>query len=84
MGTDTRENDTDKDGFNDGYEIITLGTDPLKFDIDSDFDNDGMTNAEEMVIGSNPFIKDSDFDGISDKNDASPLETDDATAIANK
>lgn len=82
MGTDTRENDTDKDGFNDGYEIITLGTDPLKFDIDSDFDNDGMTNAEEMVIGSNPFIKDSDFDGISDKNDASPLETDDATAIA--
>ncbi|WP_196243273.1 RHS repeat domain-containing protein [Ruminococcus flavefaciens] len=82
LGTDIEAKDTDKDGFNDDYEIITLGTDPLKFDSDSDFDNDGLTNAEEMAIGSNPFIKDSDFDGIPDKNDASPLEADDAAATS--
>lgn len=82
LGTDPQLKDTDGDGFDDGYELITLGTDPLIFDKDTDTDKDGVTNADEMKVASNPFLKDSDFDGITDKSDVSPLESDDASAIA--
>ena len=34
-----------------------------------------LTNLDEMELGTNPYIKDSDFDGISDSDDIEPLNT---------
>ena len=33
---------------------------------DADDDHDGLTNAEEAAIGSNPLLNDTDYDGLSD------------------
>lgn len=67
-GTDPNNPDTDEDGFPDGYEVYTLGTDPLTTDTigNDDFDNDGLTNAQEFEYGTDPFSEDTDEDGISD------------------
>lgn len=58
------------------YEVFVLYTDPTTFDEDADFDNDGLTNSEEMILGSNPWLPDSDFDGIIDSKDENPTLTD--------
>ncbi|MBU2545165.1 hypothetical protein KKC65_01765 [Patescibacteria group bacterium] len=42
---------------------------------DFDDDEDGLSDEEEMVSGSNPFKKDTDEDGIGDKHDAFPLNS---------
>ncbi len=41
---------------------------------DFDDDGDGLSDKEEMVLGSNPLKKDTDEDGIGDKHDAFPLD----------
>ena len=38
----------------------------LRFSDDPDFDHDGLSNMEELALGSNPFSADSDGDGIPD------------------
>ncbi|MFT4518451.1 MAG: hypothetical protein ACI9JM_000832 [Halioglobus sp.] len=43
---------------------------------DPDNDNDGLTNAEEAIIGSDPFDPDSDDDGLIDSEDPYPLFAD--------
>lgn len=48
----TRWADTDRDGIEDG--------------IDNDIDGDGLTNAQEVEIGTFPYKADSDGDGIDD------------------
>jgi hypothetical protein len=53
------EADTDKDGTPDGS--------------DFDDDEDGLTDEEELELGTNPRIKDSDSDGYDDKVDDYPL-----------
>lgn len=35
--------------------------------LEDDFDNDGLTNEEELELGSNIYLIDTDFDGLSDK-----------------
>jgi len=74
IGTDPNNPDTDGDGIEDGQEVNVDGTDPLD-DCDSvggnplpdtDCDNDGLTNAEENDLGTNPFDSDSDDDGLTD------------------
>jgi uncharacterized protein (DUF1800 family) len=45
---------------------------------DSDDDNDGLTDLEEIALGTNPLLADTDADGVSDKLDDFPL---DATKI---
>ncbi|WP_129751695.1 gliding motility-associated C-terminal domain-containing protein [Flavobacterium beibuense] len=70
-GTDPTNPDTDGDGINDGSEI-TNGTDPLSACSPNlnnplcDRDNDGLTNAEEALIGTNPTLADTDGDGLLD------------------
>ncbi|MUV04189.1 T9SS type B sorting domain-containing protein [Flavobacterium rakeshii] len=70
-GTDPTNPDTDGDGINDGSEI-TNGTDPLdpcSPNLNSplcDRDGDGLTNAEEALLGTNPTLADTDGDGITD------------------
>ena len=65
--------DTDGDKFLDGVEV-RLGTDPTdisSFPVEStpgfdDLDGDGISNAEERSVGSDPQRVDSDFDGLDD------------------
>ncbi len=74
IGTDPNNPDTDGDGIEDGQEVNVDGTDPLD-DCDSiggtplgdsDCDNDGLTNAEEEDLGTDPFDADTDGDGLTD------------------
>ena len=65
-GTDINEQDTDGDTVSDYIEVVVLGTDPLKKDGYLDTDGDGLTNAEEIGLGTNPGDADTDADMLSD------------------
>ena len=73
-GTDPENPDTDGDGLSDYDEINTVGTSPLKYDTDedgtndadSDTDGDGLTNAQELELGTSPSFADTDSDTLSD------------------
>ena len=84
-GNKTYDLDTDKDGFPDSYEVFTLGTDPAvanRYDEDgneTDSDSDGWTDFKEYQEGTDPWLKDSDFDGTNDRGDATPRKTNDYT-----
>ncbi|MEZ5325686.1 MAG: LamG-like jellyroll fold domain-containing protein [Verrucomicrobiales bacterium] len=56
--------DTDADGLLDEWELANFGN--LDRDSDGDFDEDGLTEAEELEIGSSPILADTDSDGASD------------------
>ena len=69
--TDPFNPDTDGDGINDGLED-TNGTDPCDPcdpDVNAgpcDQDGDGLTNTEEIALGTSPTNPDTDGDGIND------------------
>ena len=46
-----------------------LDGDKVPNDVDPDIDGDGVNNADEVAIGTNPFNPDSDGDGVSDGNE---------------
>lgn len=83
-GTDPQNPDTDKDGENDGVDPDPLDSktfngsdadkDGISDAVDSDIDNDGLYNWEEEKIGTDPKQYDTDHDGVSDKEDAYPLD----------
>lgn len=54
------EIDTDRDGIPDS--------------LDEDDDNDGLTDAQEKALGTDPKQMDTDHDGVDDKRDAFPLD----------
>ena len=72
--------DTDEDGFPDGYEVFTLGTNPaIANEEGKDSDNDGWSDLKEYQKGTDPWLYDSDFDGLRDKDDVednNPRKTD--------
>ena len=80
-GNKTYDLDTDKDGFPDSYEVFTLGTDPATANryaedgTEIDSDGDGWSDLTEYQKGTDPWLVDSDFDGINDKSDSKPRET---------
>ncbi|UJG41294.1 MAG: FG-GAP-like repeat-containing protein [Candidatus Heimdallarchaeum aukensis] len=84
FGTDKTNPDTDGDGLPDGYELSYLNTSPTLYDTDNngisdgeeDFDGDGLLNEQEFRRFTDPFIFDSDFDGIRDKLDLFPYLND--------
>ncbi|MDV6167856.1 gliding motility-associated C-terminal domain-containing protein [Flavobacterium sp. DG1-102-2] len=71
IGTNPAVADTDQDGINDGTEVAN-GSDPLSacspngIFATCDQDNDGLTNAQEAILGTNPTVADTDGDGIND------------------
>ncbi|MBX7050476.1 MAG: tandem-95 repeat protein [Flavobacteriales bacterium] len=72
FGTDPSNPDTDGDSFIDGTEV-NLGFDPLNacdpnpFSFGTnDCDNDGLTNDEEDIAGTDPLNPDTDDDGVED------------------
>lgn len=62
----------DKDDFNNNYveqpsiESVKIFKDNLAQSGDKDFDNDGLSNSSETEYGTNPYEKDSDYDGVDD------------------
>lgn len=74
VGTDPNLADTDGDGLSDHLEYVKCGTDPLKVDTDGngvadgdeDSDGDGLTNLEELALGTELNKADTDGDGLTD------------------
>ena len=72
IGTDLNNPDTDGDGLTDYQEVYITGTDPTKYDsvtdgvsdADADPDEDGLTNAQEIELGTDPQNDDTDGDGL--------------------
>lgn len=75
--------DTDRDGVTDESDVCPnlFNTDQADHDgdkrgdaCDDDDDNDGVPDAREISVGTNPFAVDSDGDGTSDATDAFPTD----------
>ena len=68
--TDPLDADTDDGGTQDGTELLSDGTNPMfgngGDDAAADPDNDGLSNGQEAILGTDPNDADSDNDGIDD------------------
>ncbi len=72
-GTNRKLADTDGDGLNDGEEVLTYNTDPLK----ADTDGDGLSDSDEVKKHkTSPLKADSDGDGLNDGEELNRLRTD--------
>lgn len=84
FGTDSSLEDTDADGLSDYVEIYSTETDPLMQDSNQDgvldgkedADSDGLTNLEEITLGTNSTKADSDYDGLSDSEEVNTYGSD--------
>ena len=80
---DARELDSDGDGLTDYEEYSFTNTDPSIVDTDEDGvadaeddeDEDGLTNREEIDLGSNPLLSDTDEDGLTDYEEVKVIGT---------
>jgi len=84
IGTDINVPDTDSDGLTDYQEVYITGTGPTKFDsvtegvsdADADSDSDGLSNAQEINLGTDPQLSDTDGDNLSDYDEINVYGTD--------
>ncbi len=88
IGTNPLLTDTDQDGFSDSEEVGRHPKRPLDTDgdginnaLDTDDDDDGILTQEEILLGTNFLLADSDGDGLSDSieigdNIEKPLDSD--------
>ncbi len=84
LGLDYLSPDTDEDGLTDYEELYLTLTDPLNPDTDGneindeedDLDGDGISNKEELTIGTSPINYDTDRDGLSDSEELNKYHTD--------
>jgi gliding motility-associated-like protein len=71
---DNADLDDDNDGYPDTIETQE-GSDPLNpASVPEDADKDGLSDAEEIILGTDPTNYDTDGDGVNDKVDAFPLD----------
>ena len=74
--TDPLDVDTDDGGAPDGREVFADGTNPTAGngadDVGSDGDSDGLTDAVEALLGTDPADPDTDNDGLSDGAEVGP------------
>ena len=83
-GTSIDVTDTDKDGLSDYQEVFVTQTNPTIYDsviegisdADVDIDEDGLSNISELNYETNPSIKDTDLDDISDYDELFTYGTD--------
>jgi hypothetical protein len=79
-GTDPNDRDTDDGCASDGVEVLETHTNPLDPTDDNcdplDSDNDGLTDLEEPVWGTDPFNPDTDGDGLLDGEEVFTYRTD--------
>lgn len=83
-GINPDENDADGDGLNNYTEICVTGTDPNLVDTngngindaDEDYDEDGLTNANELRNSTDLTKKDTDHDGLTDGEEVNTYHTD--------
>lgn len=61
-----QSNDGDEDGMPDAYELAVPGLAPADWQTLLDMDNDGLTNYEEYLLGTDPNMQDTDGDGNGD------------------
>ncbi|MBQ3514043.1 MAG: VWA domain-containing protein [Lachnospiraceae bacterium] len=83
-GLDKYNKDSDNDGLEDAQELYFTKSNPIKFDsliegtsdADVDNDDDGLTNIEELSLGTQPCNKDTDEDGLTDSEEINSSLTD--------
>lgn len=84
FGSNRMKVDTDEDGLSDYIEIYITSTDPALVDTDGngiadadeDADGDGLTNLEELLMGTELDKADSDNDGLNDYEEINKWNTD--------
>ncbi len=59
--------------------LLDSDNDGLVNSVDTDDDNDGLTDDEELALGTDPLSRDTDVDGVEDLDDAFP--TDEAASL---
>jgi hypothetical protein len=77
IGTNPLLVDTDGDGFSDTKDVFPLDSkesadndkDGMGDNADLDDDNDGLSDTEELAIGTNPLSADTDNDGLTDSDE---------------
>ncbi len=88
IGSDINKADSDDDGYNDKEEVdagtnsldstsffgLDTDGDGISDLVDTDIDNDGLYNWEEEALGTDSLKRDSDGDGVSDKEDVFPQD----------
>ncbi|MEK3880750.1 DUF3289 family protein [Paenibacillus sp. FSL M7-0420] len=83
-GLSATSKDTDGDGLSDRDELLVLKLNPLEPDSDKngtadgdeDYDKDGLTNLEELLLGTSLISEDSDGDGLTDGEEVHTHKTD--------
>lgn len=84
LGSDINVVDTDGDMLPDGYEVLVLMTDSTVYDSyekemsdgECDIDEDGLSNYQEYILGTNPYNNDSDGDDLKDGDEINIYDTD--------
>ncbi|HEY5821013.1 MAG TPA: NlpC/P60 family protein [Propionibacteriaceae bacterium] len=78
-GGSSQDGDDQKSGFDidPGAKLSTL---PGADEVDADTDHDGLTDAFEKLVGSNPTLADTDGDGLDDGYEATTSHTDPLSA----